>query len=153
MRNLKYCWWIALILGLVDWTGAAAPKPVSKIKFYDVRVQTAEFMGYCKSIKLTPAQEKIKNQALSAIPAPCCSDFSVATCCCPCNMAKSIWGLSHFLIAKKNSNATHVKETVTAWIHFINENGFDGNTCNEGRCGFPFKESGCGGMKEGNVIF
>ena len=38
-------------------------------------------------IELTPEQELIKKKALSKIPAPCCSDNSAYTCCCPCNMA------------------------------------------------------------------
>src|SRR3972149_6646666 len=104
----------------------SAKKPV---RFEDVQVQTGEFIGYYNSIRLTADQEKIKNDALSKIPAPCCSEFSQATCCCPCNMAKSIWGLSHFLIAKHNYKADQVRETVLEWTKFINPDGFDGNVC------------------------
>jgi hypothetical protein len=67
----------------------------SPIDFIDVKEQTKEFIAYSDSIQLTPEQELVKQEALSRIPAPCCSDNSAYTCCCPCNMAKSWWGLSN----------------------------------------------------------
>ncbi|MCI0443996.1 hypothetical protein L0244_01285 [bacterium] len=122
-----------------------------KIQFKDVRSQTAEFIGYYKSIQLTKQQEQIKQDALSPIPAPCCSTYSIATCCCPCNLAKSVWGLSHYLIAKKNYDAQQVKSTVVDWLNFTNKSRYTGDACFEGRCGEPFKNDGCGGMKESQV--
>jgi hypothetical protein len=118
------------------------------IQFHDLEVQTPEFIGYYDSIALTPAQEKIKNRALSTMPAPCCSDYPMSTCCCPCNLAKSVWGLSNFLIVEHNYNAEQVKEAVSEWIRFTNKEGYAGNACYIGRCESPFREDGCGGMGE-----
>jgi len=124
-----------------------------KIQFRDVRSQTVEFMGYYKSITLTKEQEQIKQTALSSIPAPCCSRFSMATCCCPCNLAKSVWGLSNYLIAKKNYDTQRLKVAVLDWMNFTNKGGYTGDACFQGRCGEPFKNNGCGGMKEDSVSF
>jgi hypothetical protein len=118
------------------------------IQFYDVRLQTPEFIDYHNSITLTPEQEKIKSDALSSIHAPCCADYPMSTCCCPCNLAKSVWGLSNFLIVEHNYNAEQVKEEVSRWIRFTNKRGYAGNACYIDRCYFPFREDGCGGMEE-----
>ena len=123
------------------------------VKFNDVHKQTEEFIGYYHSIQLTAEQEKVKNDALSKIPAPCCSEFTQATCCCPCNLAKSVWGLSNYLIVKQHYDANQVRETALEWIHFINKDGFDGNSCKTGRCPVPFNESGCGGMNESHISY
>ena len=150
---------VALTLGFllsgISGLPAASTKTTKKeaIKFTDVQVQTPEFIGYYKSIELSPQQEKVKNQALSSIPAPCCSDFSIATCCCPCNLAKSVWGLSHYLITKYKYDAQQVKQSVQDWIQFVNKNGYSGNVCNMGHCAYPFHQDGCGGMKEDNIVF
>jgi len=122
------------------------------IKFYDPHLQAKEFIAYYNSIALTPEQEKIKSEALSAISAPCCSNYSILTCCCPCNLAKSVWGLSNFLIADHNYSAKQVKEAVSEWIHFTNKDGYAGNACNRGRCDSPFGEDGCGGMDEKKIF-
>jgi hypothetical protein len=124
-----------------------------KIQFKDVRSQTVEFIGYYKSIKLTKEQEQIKQTTLSSIPAPCCSNFSMATCCCPCNLAKSVWGLSNYLIAKKNYDAQKLRVAVLEWFMFTNKGVYAGDACSQGRCGQPFKYDGCGGMKEEQVVF
>lgn len=131
-----------------DESGAAA----SAIEFTDVKKQTREFIGYNESIELTPEQELIKQKALSGIPAPCCSDNSALTCCCPCNMAKSWWGLSHHLIANEGYGAEEVQAAVEAWIEFINPDGFSGNACYTGGCNRPFDRNGCGGMSESKIV-
>ena len=128
-------------------------KEQRRIRFYDVQRQTAEFIAYNKWIGLTPEQQKIKTQALSSIPAPCCSKYSMATCCCPCNLAKSVWGLSNHLIAEKHYDAARVKQAVLQWLRFTNPNGSAGNACFQGRCGRAFREDGCGGMDETAVRF
>ncbi|HEY4492378.1 MAG TPA: hypothetical protein VI958_10305 [Acidobacteriota bacterium] len=125
----------------------------AKIKFSDVEKQTKEFIGYYQTIQLTADQEKSKKEALSGIPAPCCSDFSIATCCCPCNLAKSVWGLSNFLITRQNYTAAQLKGAVQEWLQFTNKSGYSGNSCNMGHCGQPFKHDGCGGMKENQIAF
>jgi len=123
-----------------------------KIAFTDVRKQTEEFIGYNKSIELTKEQQKIKEEALGSLPAACCKEFPMATCCCPCNFAKSVWGLSNYLIAKKNYDAVQVKKTVETWIEFIHPNGYKGDSCSTGRCGQSFENDGCGGMKD-HVVY
>lgn len=124
----------------------------NKIKFYDAHSQAREFIAYYNSIPLTSEQEQIKSEALSTISAPCCSNYSMSTCCCPCNLAKSAWGLSNLLIAKHNYSAKQVKEAVSEWIHFTNKDGYAGNACYKGRCNLPFSEDGCGGMDETKIF-
>ena len=38
-------------------------------------------VGTYSSLDLTPEELQVRNEALSSIPAPCCDDFSAATCC------------------------------------------------------------------------
>lgn len=114
--------------------------------FYDAKIQGEKFISYHESITLNPEQEKVKKDALESIAAPCCKDFSMYTCCCSCNLAKSVWGLSNHLIADENYNSDQVRATATKWIRFINEKGYEGDTCKNGQCHYPFNKSGCGGM-------
>jgi hypothetical protein len=144
---------IALLFTVGAHSTAKTKTKQKPLKFYDVRVQTPEFIGYYTSIKLTPEQEKIKTEVLSTIPAPCCKEYPVATCCCPCNLAKSVWGLSHYAIANLHYDSKKLKETVLQWIQFINKAGYAGDTCSTGHCGSPFSEGGCGGMKDTNIVF
>lgn len=122
------------------------------VEFTDVRSQAREFIGYYHSIELTPEQEAVKEQALTQLPAPCCSDNSAYTCCCPCNMAKSVWGLSNYLIAEKGYDAEQVEKAAQEWFAFINPEGFSGDVCYRGGCNRSWAEGGCGGMGE-EVIF
>ncbi len=121
--------------------------------FHDVKAQTAEFMGYYKSIQLTPEQEAVKKEALTALPAPCCSDNTAYTCCCPCNMSMTIWGLSNYLVAEKGIDAEALKAKVQEWIAFINPKGFSGEVCYKGQCGRSFANGGCGGMNPDHVVW
>ena len=89
---------------------------------------------------------------MGSVPAPCCSDYPILTCCCPCNAAKATWGLSRYLIAKLGYSAPQVKGTVTEWLRFINPRGFTGNACFAGGCKRSFSENGCGGMDETSLI-
>ncbi len=139
---------VSLGAWLQDEEGAVA----SPIEFRDVREHTREFIAYNRSIKLTPEQESVKKEALSAIPAPCCSDNTAYTCCCPCNMAKTWWGLASHLIANEGYGAEEVQAAVEAWIEFINPKGFTGKACYTGGCVRPFHRNGCGGMDEHNVV-
>ena len=125
----------------------------SAIEFTDVRRQTREFIGYNKSINLTPEQEAVKREALEGLPAPCCKDKTAYTCCCSCNMAQSWWGLSKYLIAEHGYGADEVREAVKDWFEFINPNGFTGDACYTRGCGRPFHRNGCGGMSEERVVF
>jgi hypothetical protein len=135
----------AVVVALIAY-GFWASTAKADLEFTDVRAQAREFAGYYQSIQLTPEQEAVKKEALSAIPAPCCSDNSMYTCCCPCNMAKVVWGLSNHLIADKGYDATQVRKTVQEWLAFINPEGFSGDVCYTGRCNLPWAKGGCGGM-------
>jgi hypothetical protein len=132
----------------------AASSGVSRsVKFFDAPSQTAEFIGYSRSITLTPSQQKVREKALGAMAAPCCKEFPLATCCCPCNLAKSAWGLANFMIARKGAGAEGVKEAVGGWLAFVNPNGFSGDACNSaGGCARRFAHNGCGGMDERNLL-
>ena len=157
MKNYQFFGIIIAVALLAGCTGGAsnnsAGEPTkSDYEFYDVDVQTPMFISYYTSIKLTPAQEKIKNDALSTMPAPCCTDYSMASCCCPCNFAKSVWGLSAHLIVNEGYNTEQVGDAASKWIDFAYTSGFAGDACYEGRCGVPFDEDGCGGMTEQLII-
>lgn len=139
---------VAFALDRAASSGASAP-----VKFFDARSQAAEFIGYSKTIELTPAQIKIRERALRAMAAPCCKDFPLATCCCPCNLAKSSWGLANYLIARKGAGADEVKVAVEGWLAFVNPNGFSGDACDTADgCARRFSKNGCGGMDEENLL-
>jgi hypothetical protein len=127
---------------------AASSRTSRSMKFFDAPSQAAEFIGYSRSVTLTPAQQKVREKS-----APCCKEFPLATCCCPCNLAKSAWGLSNYLIARKGATAADVKEAVGGWLAFVNPNGFSGDACNSaGGCARRFAHNGCGGMDERNLL-
>ena len=127
----------------------AAASGKARIRFVDVASQTAEFIGYSRSIDLTPAQRAVRDRALAAIPAPCCAKFSMDTCCCPCNLAKSVWGLSNFLITRQHAGDSEVRRATLEWIRFVNPGGFTGDVCDTGGgCSRRFADDGCGGMDE-----
>jgi hypothetical protein len=123
----------------------------SAVTFTDAHRQAAEFISYNHSIVLTPEQQKVMDEALSSIPAPCCNRFSMATCCCPCNLAKSAWGFSKFLIARQRSTALQVRAAVTEWLEFTNPKGYTGDACFTGGCARSFEDNGCGGMDEKQI--
>lgn len=134
----------------------AAGEPVATsggVELHDVEAQTLQFMQWYQEIELTPGEERIRVEALSAIPAPCCADNTAATCCCPCNMAKSVWGLSKYLITEKDAGVEEVRQAAQDWFHFINPDGFSGDTCYIGGCGRAFHENGCGGMRQERPVF
>ncbi len=148
-RHLRTTTSALLLLATALLSIAAAPKPTADdLKFTDVHAQTTEFIVYWKTIKLTSAEEAIKKAALTQLPAPCCSENTAYTCCCPCNMAKSTWGLSAYLITEKGYDAPRLKAKVEEWHKFINPAGFSGNVCATGGCGRSFAKNGCGGMGE-----
>jgi hypothetical protein len=113
--------------------------------------ETASLVAYFHEIRLTPEQEDLKSRVLASLPAPCCSKFSMATCCCPCNLAKAVWGLSKHLIADKGYGEEELRKAVQDWIRSANASGFSGEACFEGRCERPLHEDGCGGMRESAI--
>lgn len=134
---------------------AAAPQPIrtataldGKLLFNDTPAQAREFMGYYHTIELTPAQEAIKKEVLGAMPAACCSGSTAYTCCCPCNLSKTIWGLSNHAIAKHGADAKQLRGVVDTWMAFINPDGFRGNACYQGGCDSSISGGGCGAMQE-----
>lgn len=126
-----------------DWTAG---------EYEGSREQVLELMGYYRSIELTAEQEAVRRQALDSMPAPCCNNFSAATCCCECNLSRSIWGLSKLLITEHQANAEQVRAAVEGWIAALNPTGYEGDTCSTGRCNLPFKHDGCGGMQEHRLM-
>lgn len=127
---------------------------------------TQRFIDYYNAVTLTPEQESTMRNALLPLKAPCCDDNPMATCCCPCNLAKSVWGLSSYLILEKNYDADRVRESALQWLRFTYSNyyviqelknrGIDPGTyglshenpCYVGKCELPFVDAGCGGMRE-----
>ncbi|HEY3348661.1 MAG TPA: hypothetical protein VGM13_02685 [Thermoanaerobaculia bacterium] len=133
--------------------GSTATVKSTKPLFYDVHSQTKQFIAWSDSIRLTPEQEKIKEEVLSSIPTTCCKKFSMLTCCCACNMAKTIWGLSNHMLAHEGADARRLRATVLEWTQFIGKKGFTGDACFKGGCSRPFAENGCGGMDADHVVF
>jgi len=134
----------------------AAPAPLSvlggKIVFRDAKAQAEELIGYYHSIELTPQQEAIKKAALGPMPAACCRDSSAYTCCCPCNLSKTIWGLSNLAISKYGANANDVQQIAQSWLAYVNPtSGYSGDSCYKGGCSTPAHRGGCAGMEESKL--
>ena len=148
--------WITAAVAVLAMTSAGAAPPSKaapgKMVFKDVKTQTLEFIGYA-DMSLAPEQQKIKDDVLSSIPTVCCKKFSMKTCCCPCNMAMTIWGLSNYMLVVKSADATRLKTAVLGWVRFIGPNGYTGDACFTAGCNRPFAKNGCGGMDRNNVIF
>ncbi len=141
------------LLGLVQGASASADRADGDLEFHDVRAQTEEFLRYYDEIELTEAQKLVYREALEPLPAPCCSDRSALTCCCPCNQAKTWWGLTKHLIVERGYDAAETRAKVAEWFEFTHPDGSAGNACYKGRCPLPFAEDGCGGMRPGSVSF
>ena len=127
---------------------------------------TQRFIDYSNAITLNSEQENTKRKALQSLRAPCCDDNPMSTCCCPCNLAKSVWGLSSYLIVEKGYEVEQVRESALQWLRFIHSDyyvmqelrnrGIDPGRyglsyeapCYEGYCELPFVDGGCGGMEE-----
>jgi hypothetical protein len=128
-----------------------ARKPAPLVQ--DVRAQTKQFIAWADSITLTPEQQKIKEEVLSSIPATCCRQYSMLTCCCPCNMAKTIWGLSNHMLVHEGADAKQLRAAVLEWTRVIGPKGFTGDACFKGGCARPFAANGCGGMDDRRIVF
>ncbi len=121
-------------------------------KFDGSREEILTLMGHYQAIQLTAEQEQVRREALGPVPAFCCKDFSAATCCCECNLSRSLWGLSKFLITEKKADTKQVRDAVGALVEVLNPSGYQGNTCTTGRCNLPFKQGGCGGMNKDRLL-
>ena len=125
-----------------------------ELTFTDVRAQTAEFMRYYEEIELDADQAAIFQEALTPLPAPCCSDRSALTCCCPCNQARTWWGLTKHLIVHHGYDVEQTRAKVVEWFEFTHPDGErEGRSCYAGRCPLPFSKDGCGGMRPDHVAF
>lgn len=132
---------------------ATAAQPASSVSAArDFRAETTKYIGYFKTISLSPEQEAVKKAALTKIPAPCCSENSIYTCCCPCNMAKAVWGLSAHLIVNEGYDAQRLEKAVRDWLDAANPNGFSGKACYTGGCARSMQHDGCAGMVEEVVL-
>jgi hypothetical protein len=115
-------------------------------------IPTEELIRLYRTIELTPDQEAIRQRALGPLRAPCCKEFSAATCCCECNMSRAAWGLAKHLIVEKGKGAEEVRSQVEQWYKSINPAGFSGTACSTGGCAKPFAKDGCGGMNPDLLI-
>lgn len=120
--------------------------------FERTRAQAQQFMDAYRTITLTDGQEALRVEALSAIPARCCSDYSAATCCCECNLSRSIWGLAKTMIIG-GAGAEEVRQAAITWTETLNPGGYAGNACFTGGCNRPLRTDGCGGMEADELIF
>lgn len=134
---------------------------------------TQQFIDWYYSIELSTEQLAIRDMALSSQVAPCCDEYPMSTCCCECNLSRSIWGLSAYLITEKDYGASEVQDSALEWAHFIRPDyyvaselerkgiapalwGFTTeSSCFAGNCERPFYSEtsdghlgGCGGMEE-----
>ncbi len=141
-----------LAVALMTLSGAAGANPDEATHSQEVENRTRLYIEYYDTIELTAEQEAVKEEALTAIPAPCCSNNTAYTCCCPCNMAKSWWGLTHYLIAEQGASAEQVQVAIEEWIEFINPDGFSGDSCYSGGCSRAFHDNGCGGMDADTLV-
>ena len=153
IRTSRPAWIIAGLIAVVVFSAVSLSAAKDEIVFDDVKARTQQFMEWEKTIRLTPEQEAVKKAALTAMPAPCCDDNSAYTCCCSCNVSRTIWGLSNYMIAEQGADAKMVQAKVNEWITFVNPNGFSGRTCYTRGCGRAFKHDGCGGMRRSQVVF
>jgi len=130
----------------------SSPAADEAIVFTGDREQTEQFIRYYETIVLTPEQERIKVEALSTIPAPCCADNPLATCCCPCNMTKAAWGMSAWLITEQGYGVEEVRRAAVDWLAAAGPDGFTGDACYKGGCQRPIDQNGCGGMDARHVL-
>lgn len=139
-------------------TSPAAPAGTAtsegELVFDDIEAQTERFVAYQRTITLTAEQEAIKKEALEALPAPCCADNTAYTCCCPCNLSRSTWGLSNYLITERGADVEEVRSAASRWIEAVNPKGFSGDVCyTAGGCPRPFEHNGCGGMNPNQITW
>ncbi len=135
--------------------GVGSAPPIPTINRHAPRDISAEARKYIRRAEapLPPEIQKVRDEVLSKIPAPCCAKFSAATCCCPCNLAKSIWGLSNTMLVEHKASSKELRAAVFYWIRINNPGGRTGDACFTGGCGRPFAKNGCGGMDDRQIVF
>ncbi len=148
---------ILLLATLTLWGCGNSPSPAPAAVGDDpvaalLALPMEDLIAYDARIELTAEQEEIKRAALEPIPAPCCSDRTAYTCCCPCNLASAWWGLSKALITEHGQTAAEVQANVERFIHNLRPQGFAGDSCYTGRCSTAAKHDGCSGMNPRRVV-
>lgn len=149
---------ISILAGiLLSGSPLVAPPTVraakTKVDFTDVREQTLQFIRYHETIQLTREQEARKREALSSLPAACCANNSAYTCCCVCNLSRTVWGLTAYLITEHGAGVDEIRTAVRDWTKFVNPAGFSGDSCFKGGCVRPFAKNGCGGMQASRIVW
>ncbi len=134
---------------------------------------TQMFIDWYNTIDLTAAERAMRNKALVSLPAPCCDDYPMSTCCCVCNLSRSVWGLCAYLITEKGYTVDQLRAAALQWGHFIRPDYYVAQTLEDGgrtptiygvstdsscfsdRCELPFYRKvgpryigGCGGMED-----
>ncbi len=132
---------------------------------------TQRFIDWYNTVALSPAQAKVRENALSPLVAPCCDEYPMSTCCCKCNLSQSVWGLSAHLIRDEGYSADQVRSAALQWLHFIRPDYYvaralkdegrylarygvsTASSCFANQCDLPFYRKtgfryigGCGGM-------
>lgn len=144
---------------------------------YDIPLSldnTQQFIDWYNVIDLTSAQRALRDGALRPLVAPCCDEYPMTTCCCECNLSRSVWGLSAYLIRDKGYNTVNqLQEAILQWLHFIRPDYYVASSlekevkiprafglstqssCFTDRCDLPFYSKpeylhlgGCGGMED-----
>ncbi len=143
---------------------------------YDIPLSpenTQQFIDWYNAIKLTSAQRALRDGALRPLVAPCCDEYPMTTCCCECNLSRSVWGLSAYLITEKEYTVDPLQEAILQWLHFIRPDYYVASaleeegkiprvfglstqsSCFTDRCDLPFYSKmeylhlgGCGGMED-----
>lgn len=143
---------------------------------YDIPLSlenTQQFIDSYNAINLTSAQRALREGALRPLVAPCCDEYPMSTCCCECNLSRSVWGLSAYLITEKGYTADQLQEAILQWLHFIRPDYYVASaleeegkiprvfglstqsSCFTNRCELPFHSEteyqhlgGCGGMED-----
>jgi len=134
---------------------------------------TQQFIDWHNSLELSAEEQSIRDAALDPLVAPCCDSYPMTSCCCPCNLARSVWGLSAYLITEKGYEVNQLRESADQWLHFIRPDYYVAraleeeranpqefglttvSSCFADRCELPFHSrtsfghlGGCGGMEE-----
>ncbi|MFQ5458047.1 MAG: hypothetical protein ACE5FC_06310 [Myxococcota bacterium] len=159
--RMRFCGFLAVVAAISlagPMAGARAagdengPRTGQSPEFEGSRSEAARFMSYYRTIHLTPEEKAFRDRALGTMPAPCCGNFSMATCCCACNLARSVWGLSNHLI-KQGKGEKAARAGVKAWLGALSPQGHSGNVCPTGGCNASLASGACGGMNEERLIF
>lgn len=120
-------------------------------QFGPVETDKERFIAYSDSIELSVGQQKLRKEVFSSVPSPCC-ELHTADNCCGCDTAKSILGLSNYLIVHENYDSARVREIITKWIELARF----GTACCDGSgapgCCEKEKASGCEVKKLEEVV-